>query len=84
MSNVTKFPIKTEKRIQNRRGRGAVSCLVSLRWLRFSEAYPQATEFGTPVALDVMTESGDTERKLCTMLVTVEDLEKVLDYIKGK
>ena len=83
MSKITKFPINTWERIRNQRGKGSVSCEVSGRWLRFSEKN-EKQDFGTPVWLDVMTDAAEGDRKLCQLCVTVEELERVLEHIKGK
>lgn len=79
---ITKFPVKAWERVQNRRGKRSVSCAVSDRWLRFSEK-GDPMDWGTPVWLDVMSDVSGDERKLCTLCVTVEELERALKYIKG-
>ncbi|TIN42032.1 MAG: hypothetical protein E5Y32_21170 [Mesorhizobium sp.] len=84
MSNVRKFPVSTSTRIINRRGKMALSCIVSDRWLRFGKPHEHAMNVGTPISLDVMRDfSGPDEktRKLCSLIVTVEDLRKLLAEI---
>ena len=82
-SNVTRFPVKTSQKIKNRRGKKSVSCEISGRWLQFSE--PDIVQsFGTPIWINVMTDVGDEPRKLTTLCVTLEDLEKALEAIKSK
>ena len=80
MAEVVKFPVNHWQREVNRRGKFGVSCIVSERWLRFTET-SHKLNLGSVVWLDVMTESGDG-KKLCTLAVTVEDLRRVLDSIK--
>ena len=84
--NVRKFPITSWRRIQNRHGKRSVSCIVSDRWLRFGEPAQQSLNMGTPICLDVMTETEDENgklesKKLCTLTVTVEQLKKLIDEI---
>lgn len=83
MSNVTRFPVKVWERIRNRRGKGSVSCEVSERWLRFSKQ-SEKQPFGTPVWVDVMTDAGEEGRKICTLCLTVEELERALKFVKGE
>ena len=73
--------MKNWERERNRRGRMSASCWVSERWLRFSKKAEQEP-FGTPVWIDVMTGSNEDARKICTVCVTVEDLERVLKLVK--
>ncbi len=86
--NIRKFPITSWDRIQNSRGKRSVSCIISNRWLRFGEPEQQPINIGTPIWLDVMTETeeenGNTlePKKLCTLCVTVEQLQKLLDEIE--
>lgn len=84
MSNdkITRFPIKAWERERNRRGKGSVSCAVSSRWLRMSKQDAKQG-FGTPVWVDVITDAGDGEKKLCTLCLTVEELEAALQFVKS-
>lgn len=84
--NIRKFPISGWKRTLNRRGKRSVSCIVSDRWLRFGEPDQQALNTGTPLVLDVMTETPDENdefksKKLCSLIVTVEQLKKLMEEI---
>ena len=86
--NIQRFPISSWKRTLNRRGKRSVSCIVSDRWLRFGEPDQQALNIGTPILLDVMTETLDEKdefksksKKLCSLFVTVEQLKKLLEEI---
>ncbi len=85
--NIQKFPITGWKRTLNRRGKRSVSCIVSERWLRFGEPAQQAINMGTPLELDVMTDTLDENdefksKKLCSLIVTVEQLKKLMDEIE--
>jgi hypothetical protein len=53
------------------------SCIVTERFLRFEEKTQPADE-GRAVIVHVMTEVSGTERKLATLIVTLEQLRKVL------
>lgn len=78
---IKRFPVKHWERERNRRGRRAASCEVTERWLRFS-VQEEKQPFGTPVWVDVMTGSGEDERKICRLCLTVEELEGVLKHVK--
>ncbi len=84
--NIRKFPITSWTRVQNRHGKRSVSCAISNRWLRFGEPSQQSHYFGTPIWLDVMTDTEDENgklksKKLCTLCVTVEQLQKLMDEV---
>ena len=94
MPDVTRFPVSTWQRIWNRRGERAVSCIVSGRWLRFGEVATAATGYlpgskiGTPIDLDVMTDQYDGDegaaRKICTLVVTYEELKAVVQKFEAE
>ena len=84
--NIKKFPIDYWTRQQNRRGKRSVLCIISNRWLRFGKPSQQPIKLGTPIWLDVMTENEDENggvksKKLCSLCVTVEQLQKLLDEV---
>jgi hypothetical protein len=79
---IKRFPIKSWERERNRRGKGSASCFVTGRWLRFSKQ-KEKQEFGTPVWVDVMTDTGEEERKICRLCLTVEELEKALKFVSS-
>ena len=84
--NIERFPISGWEKTLNRRGKRSVSCIVSDRWLRFGEPDRQALNVGTPIELDVMTniphENDEFEsKKLCSLIVTVEQLKKLMEEI---
>jgi hypothetical protein len=77
MTKVTKFPVHGWKRTANRRGKRSVSCIVSDRFLKFEEQTHSGEE-GTAVIMHVMTDASEQERKLTTLIVTLEQLRDVL------
>jgi hypothetical protein len=78
-----------DSRPQWKRNRPAsdVLCEVSGRWLHF---HPQSSKLtaGEYIHVDVMTsietESGSRERKLCTLVLTREDLMAALDKVSPR
>lgn len=61
----------------------AVPCIVSDRWLEFSQAGSGNTHEGEAITLTVMTENADEKpRKLCELIVTREELLRVLNLIE--
>ena len=91
MDSIHRFPVSTWKRIWNQRGKRVVNCIVSGRYLRFGKVgkpsagyFPDHGKVGTPVVLDVMTDtdSDAPDRKLCEMIVTLEELEAIVDLLK--
>ena len=81
MADVVKFPIKSWQRTANARGKFSVSCIVSDRWLRFSDT-SHKMELGTGVWVEVMTDAGGEEKKLCSLAITLEELQRALENIK--
>ncbi len=80
MPDVVKFPIKGWQRTANRRGKLSASCIVSDRWLRFAET-SHKMPIGSAVWVDVMTDASG-EEKICSLAITVEELQRVLANIK--
>lgn len=83
--NVTRFPITYSERRKNTLGPLKVECIVSGRLLSFSsEATP--LKCGSAVWVDVLTMPVDDKkpRKLCSLALTKEDLQRALDAIKVK
>lgn len=78
MAKITRFPIKGWKRAANRRGKRSVSCVVSDRFLRFEEEKKPIDE-GTAVVMHVMTDASGEERKLTTLIVTLEQLREAIN-----
>jgi hypothetical protein len=86
-NSIVRFPIKTWRRIRNRRGKRSVSCHVTDRWLTFDETAKKNDlgngEVGTVFFVHVMTDaSGDSSRKICELCITLEDLQKAVGNIR--
>jgi hypothetical protein len=61
-----------------------VPCMVSSRWLKFSE-HSSVLEGGEFITVDVMTHSnGHHPRKLCELVITREDLERALNCVRAQ
>ena len=82
---VIKMPIKAVQRWKNFVGQYGVPCMISERWLSFpkeSAGHFQAGEF---IPIDVMTlGSNDKPRKICELIITREDLIRVINLVKEK
>jgi hypothetical protein len=67
---VIKIPISSTQRWKNRFGRYGVPCMISQRWLQFSET-SSAFADEEAIFLDVMTiDSKDEPRKICELCIT--------------
>ena len=83
-NKVIKIPISASQRWKNRFGRYGVPCMISQRWLQFSET-SSAFADEEAIWLDVMTiDSKDKPMKICELCITREDLMKVLNSIQKK
>jgi len=61
----------------------SVPCIVSGRWLEFSQEGSGHTYEGEAITLSVMTDGSDEKRrKLCELIVTREELLRVLSLIE--
>ena len=70
-------------RWKQKHGEFAVPCIVSGRWLQFSQRGSRRMGEGEVLTIDVMTEgSNDKPRKLCDLMITREDLLGVLALIE--
>jgi hypothetical protein len=68
-----------QERWRRKHGDFAVPCVVSGRWLEFSQGGPVRIGEGEALTISVMTEaSGERPRKICELIVTREDLIDVL------
>ena len=83
ISDVTRFPMNTWERIKNRRGGRSVSCIVTERWLRFAED-TGPTPDGPAVLLEVFTDVNERDRKLCELLIPIEELERAIGNVNVK
>ena len=83
--NITRFPISHSRRRKNTLGPRKVECIVSGRLLSFGEEATPLAE-GSAVWVDVLTMPEDDKppRKLCSLALTKEDLQRALDAIKVK
>lgn len=79
--------ISFAQRERARRGRCAVACDVSGRWLRFGDPFDASFGEGDSVWVDVLTDAYDDEagvsepprtRKLTSLMVRVEDLRAII------
>jgi hypothetical protein len=77
--NVTRFPVGPSRRLANRRGKRSVSCIVSDRWLRFEPKAGDAGTEGRVVTVNVMTGAFEGDRKLCGLIVPLNELRRVVD-----
>lgn len=83
---VIRFPVQSWKRVKNRRGKRGVSCMVTDRWLRLpTEA--RRVDFGdgkpcTALVVDVMTDTSGEARKLCELVITLEELQTAVSNIR--
>jgi hypothetical protein len=72
-----------QERWRAKHGDFAVPCVVSGRWLEFSQRGSARMMEGEAITVAVMTEGADEQpRKLCELIVTREDLMRVLDLIE--
>jgi hypothetical protein len=75
-----KFPITYRQRRKNELGPLVVECEVSSRFFRFSES-SSLLNVGEFITIDVMTANGNRQRKICSLIVTRENMEKALRNI---
>jgi hypothetical protein len=79
---VKQFPITEYQRIRNRQREFAVPCKVSDRWLVFDRS-SSALQGGEFISLSVMTIGmNGSPKKLCSLIITRENLLEVLSKIK--
>lgn len=72
-----------KERWQQRHGDFAVPCLVSGRWMEFSQEGSTRLPEGEALVVSVMTEgTSEQAKKLCELIVTREDILKVLALIE--
>lgn len=80
--------ISIAQRERVRRGRRAVACDVSGRWLRFGDPFDPRFGEGDSVWVDVLTDTYDDDaicgtppktRKLTSLMIRVEDLRAILE-----
>jgi hypothetical protein len=79
---VSKFPLGWLERWRNYYLPLGVPCIVSNRWLQFAESGAGPYREGEYIRVDVMTNTGDTPRKICELVVTREDLLRAINNVK--
>jgi hypothetical protein len=83
--NVVKLPVRAYQRWKNFVGQYGVPCMVSNRWLRFPKKSGGHFQEGEYIPIDVMTlDSNEKPGKLCELIVTREDLVRVINLVKEK
>lgn len=82
---VVRIPINSMTRLKNKLGKGAVPCQVSDRWLKFPTESAGHFGGGEFIVLDVMTlDKNESQRKICELVVTREDLLSAINGVKDK
>ncbi len=80
--NIIHLPIKYTQILKNKRGKYSVNCLLTDRWLKFSDTSVRM-DAGEACILDVMeTDAAGNDAKLCQLVVTREELMEVLGRVK--
>jgi hypothetical protein len=75
------FPRGEERRDRLNLRKYRVPCQVSMRWLQFPET-AHALRAGDFMQIDVMTVgSDDKERKICELILTKQDLVRMLEQV---
>ena len=84
MDNIKNFPRGAERRKRLNLRKFRVPCQVSERWLQFPKT-TSALNAGDFMAVDVMTiGSNNKARKLCELILTKQDLMKMLEQVKSE
>lgn len=74
MKKIIKLPISNWQRVKNGRGKNSVSCIISERWLEFSDNSTILND-GEYFFVSVMTlDKKENERKLCELAVSKEEM----------
>ncbi len=75
--------LDSRKRWRLKHGDFAVPCIVSGRWLEFSQDGSGWSPEGEAITLSVMTDGSDDQpRKLCELIVARDELVRVLALIE--
>lgn len=84
-SKITRFPITYSQRRKNMLGPLCVECQVSGRYLQFhpTSSILQSGEF---ISVDVMAmyEEEKSNRKICSLIITREELLEALNQIRAE
>lgn len=71
------------KRYKAKLGAFAVPCIVSNRWIEFSQGGSARLEDGEAVTIHIMTQGADDKpRRLCEMVILREDLLSALALVE--
>ena len=87
MGHVEKFPIKHHQREMNRRGKMSLSCIVTDRWIKVGKPDWAHGDLGVPVEIEIIaaySRSTGGDHKICSMIITVEQLRSLLKEIDGE
>ncbi len=80
--NIIGMPIKTSQIIKNKRGNISVDCIVTDRWLKFSNSSAMF-DCGEVYTVDVMTTNVDgIDKKICQLIIKKDELINVINSIK--
>lgn len=80
-NQIVRLPITHEQIRYNKHGPGYVPCEVSGRWLQFSTT-SHVSGGHELLEVNVMTNNGDGDRKLCELIIRKEDIVKALEQIR--
>ncbi len=78
--SVSKVLVDSWKRRKNKLGKFSVPCVITDRWLRFSKK-SDSTNAGQVFWVDVMTDVSGSEKKICTLAITKEDIKHAFENI---
>jgi len=82
--NIKKFPITEYQRIRNMQGEFSVPCEISGRWISFDRTSTKLQE-GDFISLNIMTMAeNDKPKKLCSLIITRENIMEVISKIESK
>ena len=87
MAKVTKFPVKAHQRELNRRGKMALNCILTDRWIKVGSPAWAHPDLGVPIELDIMaahSRSTGRDHKICSLVVTVDQLRALLRQIDSE
>ncbi|ODA33360.1 hypothetical protein A6X21_18880 [Planctopirus hydrillae] len=78
------MPLSTwQERWRKEHGDFAIPCIVSERYLQFSDSGTQRIGAGEVITLSVMTDASEKgPKKLCELIITREELTRVLELIE--
>lgn len=74
---VIRIPISYDQRMKNQKGIGYIPCEVSGRYLMFNNY----VESNGLITMNVMTNNGEVDRKLCEMVLHFDDLVKLVSEV---